>query len=106
MGKGCRKVGLYPSGGFSRLVIRLYREFFGEPAFEWVLFNSDEKTWGRTDEGHVIHAPQEIGELCPDMILVCTYRFEEEIARSLRPYAEQGILIEKLHRKGEVPWVF
>lgn len=106
VGKGCRKVGLYPSGGFSRLVIRLYREFFGEPAFEWVLFNSDEKTWGRTDEGHVIHAPQEIGELCPDMILVCTYRFEEEIARSLRPYAEQGILIEKLHRKGEVPWVF
>lgn len=104
--KGYRRVGLYPSGGFSREIVRLYKRCFGDPDFEWMLFNSDEKTWGQADEGLTIHAPQEIPALRPDMILVCTYRFEQEIAESLRPYEEQGILIKELHLEGEVPWVF
>lgn len=105
-GKRYQKVGLYPSGGFSREIMQLYRRCFGEPGFEWVLFNSDEKTWGQSDEGLVIHAPQEIPAIRPDLILICTYRFDREIAESLRSYEEQGILIKKLHLEGEVPWVF
>jgi len=104
--KGYRRVGLYPNGGFSRMVIQLYESCFGRPDFEWLLFNSDEKTWGQMDESLEIHNPQEIPVLHPDMIVVCTYRFDQEIMNSLFPYKEQGILIEKLHREGEVPWVF
>lgn len=104
--KGYRRVGLYPSGGFSREIVRLYRQCFGEPDFEWLLFNSDEKTWGRTDEGRMVHAPGEISALRPDVILICTYRFDREIAESLRPYEREGVLIEKLHRENEVPWIF
>lgn len=104
--KGYRRVGLYPSGGFSRLIVERYRSWFGEPDFQWLLFNSDKKTWGQVDEGIKIHAPEEISILRLDMILVCTYRFDQEIMDSLLPYREQGVLIEKLHREGEVPWVF
>lgn len=104
--KGYRRVGLYPSGGFSRLIVQKYKSWFGGPDFQWLLFNSDEKTWGQLDEGLVIHAPQEIPAQRPDMILVCTYRFDQEIVDSLLSFREQGILIEKLHRNGEVPWVF
>lgn len=105
-GKGYCRVGIYPSGGFSREVIRAYHSFFGEPDFEWILFNSSEKTWGTVEAGLTVHAPSEIPELHPNIILICSYRFEQDIADSLRPYAEQGILVQKLHRENEVPWIF
>ena len=105
--KGYRKVGLYPSGGFSKLVINLYKECFGEPNFEWFLFNSDPKTWEGLDGGLIVHSPSDIPKIKPDVILVSTYRFDQEIFDSLQIYKERyGIKVEKLHRKNEVPWVF
>lgn len=104
--KGCRKVGLYPNGGFSNLIIQLYKEFFGEAEFEWLLFNSNPKMWGQTADERVVHGPGEIPELCPDLILICSYAYEDEIFDGLKQYEKYGVRIEKLHREGEVPWVF
>lgn len=105
--KEYRSVGLYPNGGFSGKVIQLYRELYGEPDFEWFLFNSDPKTWGQSVDGLVVHAPTEIPELRPDVILITTYRFDQEIAESLQSYGQKyGIPIIKLHEQGTVPWIF
>lgn len=104
--KKYRRVGLYPNGGISRKVISVYQDYWGEPDFEWLLFNSDAKVQGTADGGRVIHHPNEIPTLCPDMILICSYRYEAAIAETLRPYAERGVVIERLHREGEVPWIF
>jgi len=104
--KGYRRVGLYPSSQLSRKIIELYQSRFGTPDFEWLLFNSDEKAWGQLDGGIQVHSPAEIPVLNPDLILVSTYRFDQEIVDSLLPYRKKGILVEKLHREGEVPWVF
>jgi len=41
--KGFQRVGLYPSGGFAREIIRQYEHIWGKPDFEWLLFNSDKK---------------------------------------------------------------
>ena len=106
VGKNYRKVGLYPNGGFSKLIIQLYREFFGEPEFEWLQFNSDPKTWGQMADERVVHSPAEIAELKPDLILICTYKYDQDILESLRPYEEYGVRLEKLHRPEEMPWVF
>lgn len=106
VGKGYKKVGLYPNGGFSKLIIQLYREFFGEPEFEWLQFNSDPKTWGQMADERVVHGPAEIPELKPDLIIICTYKYDQDILESLRPYEAYGVRLEKLHRPEEMPWVF
>lgn len=104
--KGYKKVGLYPNGGFVYTIMKLYEESFGPPDFEWVLFNSDPKMWGQKANSYTIHGPSEILQLGVDMILICTYRFDRDIFESLKPYQEQGVRIEKLHRENELPWVF
>lgn len=104
--KGYQKVGLYPNGGFSSLIIRLYEEFFGKAEFEWLQFNSNPKMWGQITGERVVHGPGEIPELQPDLILICSYAYEDEILDSLRQYEEYGVRLEKLHRENEVPWVF
>lgn len=104
--KGYKRVGLYPNGGFSNLIIRLCKEMFGQPPFEWVILNSDPKMWGQLADGYVIHGPAEIPELELDMILICTYKFDKDIYESLRQYEQSGVRIERLHRELEMPWVF
>lgn len=104
--KGYRSVGLYPNGGFADLIMKLYREFFGEPDFEWLAFNSDPKMWGQRADGMVIHGPSEIPELRPDMILVCSYSYGQDIADSLARFEKEGIQVKLLHRDTDVPWVF
>lgn len=105
-GKGFHKVGLYPNGGFAEEIMSLFREQYGRPDFEWLLFNSDEKMWGQMSEGLAVHGPGEIETLRPDIILICTYKFDQEIFKDLKKFQAQGIQIEKLHRDGEVPWIF
>lgn len=105
-GKGYRRVGLYPSGKFASTVMELYQSTFGEPEFEWLAFNGDARLRGLPADGLTVHHPDEIPGLRPDMILICSYRFEKDIAAALRPYQEQGVILEALHQGHEVPWVF
>lgn len=105
-GKGYKTVGLYPNGGFSYQVMKSYVEFFGEPDFDWLVFNSDPKMWGQSSNGCTIHSPAEIPELRPDLIIIVTYKYDNEIKKSLAQYEELGVKVEKLHRDMEVPWVF
>ena len=104
--KGYKKVGLYPNGGFSNLIIKLYEEFFGTPDFEWLQFNSDPKMWGQKADERMVHSPSEIPELMPDLILICTYKYDQDILDSLSKYEQCGVKFEKLHRVSEMPWVF
>lgn len=104
--KGYRRVGLYPHGGFAREIVRTYRDAYGEPEFEWMLFNSDRKLQGTYVDGQVIHHPEEIPTLRPDVVLICSYRYEDDIFKMLHTYQEQGIRVERLHREQDVPWVF
>ena len=105
-GKSYKLVGLYPKDRFANLIMKLYDRFFGKPAFEWVTFNSDPEMWGRSSDGMLIHAPSEIPEINPDIIIVCNYVYEEEIYNDLRHFGKDGIEIVKLHRETDVPWVF
>lgn len=105
-GKKYRRVGLYPSGGFSSKVIEIYQKMYSNPEFEWFLFNSDIKIWGQQVDGYVVHAPADIPELNLDTILVCTYKYDKEIIDSLRPYEKLGIRIARLHTDEAVPWIF
>lgn len=104
--KGYRHVGLYPNGGFANLIIQLYEEFFGEAEFKWLYFNSNPKMWGQIVDKSIVHGPGEIPELRPDFILICSYSYDNEIFESLRQYEKYGVRLERLHRDGEVPWVF
>lgn len=101
-----RRVGLYPNGGFAKLIMEEYSQFFGEPEFEWLLFNSDPKMWGEQANGATIHSPDELFTLKPDIVLIGTYKYDTEIAQDLEKYKAAGIKIEKLHQDQNVPWVF
>jgi predicted aldo/keto reductase-like oxidoreductase len=104
--RGYQKVGLYPNGGFANLIRDLYSETFGEPTFEWLQFNSDPKMSGELSGGLAIHSPNEIANIKPDIIVVCTYKYDSEIYESLSKYEDNGIKIVKLHKATDAPWVF
>lgn len=101
-----RRVGLYPNGGFANLIMELYEQFFGQPEFQWLQFNSDPKMWDELSNGLPIYSPEKIRELKPDIIIIGTYKYDQEIYESLKHYEEDGIKVAKLHRDTEVPWVF
>ena len=103
--KGYRRVGLYPSGGFSSLVMQLYHEFFGEPGFQWVLLNGNQQTWGQSPDGY-IYGPAEIPGLDLDLLVVVSYSYMDDIMESLKFYEQQGVKVVALHRSQEMPWVF
>lgn len=105
-GKGYRRVGLYPNSVCSNEVMDLYQSVFGTPEFEWLLFNSDTQQRGLSVNGLTVHHPDEIPSVQPDIILICSYRYEKAIADALHPYEEQGIIVKSLYREQEVPWVF
>jgi len=105
-GKGYKKVGLYPSGGYSTTVLRFYEDFFGIPDFDLYLFNSSSALWGTTQNGLIVHSPNEIAEIMPDCILVANYKFQDEIYPELLHYEHNGIKILKLHTADDVPWLF
>ena len=104
--KGFSRVGIYPNGGFANLIVELYEQFFGKPDFEWIQFNSDPKMWGEMSGGLQIYSPDDIEKIHPDIIIIGTYKYDDEIYESLRRYENNGICIVKLHRDGDVPWVF
>ena len=104
VGKDYKRIGLYPNGGFANAVMELYNKCFGEPDFEWVQFNSDEKMHGKISGGVRISSPDEIEVLKPDLIIVTTYRVDDEICKSLERY--EDVQVKKLHRDNDVPWIF
>jgi len=106
VGKNYKKVGLYPNGGFAGLVKNLYYEHFGEPDFEWVVFNSNPVVHGSESDGLIIHSADEISEIRPDIILIVTYKYDEEIYQDIKKYEESGVKIVKLHKANYVPWVY
>jgi ferredoxin len=104
--KGYKKVGLYPKDRFADMIIKMYGQFWGKPEFEWVAFNSDSSMWGRISDGLTIHAPGEIANIKPDVIIVCNYTYQEEIYTDLQRFQADGIDVVKLHDESYVPWVF
>jgi predicted aldo/keto reductase-like oxidoreductase len=101
-----KKVGLYPNGGFANTIVELYNRFFDKPNFEWFQFNSDPKMWGQTSGGLPVYSPDDILKLRPDVIIIGTYKYDNDIYENLRHYETDGIKIVKLHRDTDVPWVF
>jgi len=105
-GKGYKKVGFYPGARYTILVLEQYEEFFGEPEFECLLFDSNPKQWNTTIKGLLVHSPDEIRKLNPDCILVSNYNYADEIYQSIAHYQQDGITIINLHKTNDVPWGF
>ncbi|GHS96342.1 aldo/keto reductase [Synergistales bacterium] len=105
-GKNYNKVGFYPSGGYSNAVLNFYREFFGEPEFEILMFNSSPHLRGSMVGEYIIHSPYEIAELVPDAILVTSYQHGAAIFDSIKQYSDYGIDLLNLHKTNDVPWVW
>jgi hypothetical protein len=84
----------------------MYEKFFGNPDFEWVLFNSNPNMWGQITNGLSVHSPDEIATLGLDIVIVCTYRYDTEIYNNISQYEDVGVKIVKLHRETDVPWVY
>jgi predicted aldo/keto reductase-like oxidoreductase len=105
-GKGYKEMGFYPSGGYAEYVLRLYREFFGDPEWNILMFNGNPKVQGTRSGGYVIHSPDEILKLKPDAILINSYTYRDAIYKELKQYERQGIDILLLHTDTDIPWVW
>lgn len=104
--KNYRRVGFYTGGGYTAYVIGEYKKYFGEPDFEIVILESNPEKWGQKLGEYQIYSPEEILDLNLDCIVITSYKFGDEIYQMLAEYKKNGIKIEKLHKKEDVPWVF
>ncbi|MBR1494050.1 MAG: aldo/keto reductase [Acidaminococcaceae bacterium] len=104
--KRYRKVGFYPGGIYTQTVLKAYRDFFGDPPFQLVLFDGNPAVWGTMDDGIPICAPSDILEELPDCIVITSYKFKEEIFDSISHFEDHGIHIVKLHGDQDIPWLF
>jgi ferredoxin len=100
------RVGLFPNGGFANYIVDTYNAVFVNPDFEWVLFNNNKSLRGKSENGLIIHAPDDIAGINPDIIIVCSYKYEDEIYKQLLEYEKNGVEIIKLHSANDVPWVW
>ena len=105
-GHGYQKVGFYPSGAYTQWVVSFYRRFFGEPPFEMELFDSNPSVWGTADGGVPVYGPDDILKEKPDCIIITSYKYKEEIYKSIRHYEGHGIRVMKFHKDQDVPWLF
>jgi len=105
--KGYQKVAIWPGGVPSGdLVVQTYQELFGNPPFEFVYFNSSLALHGKIVNGHQIYGPEDLLTIKPGCVLIVSYPYGRDIARSLEPYQDQGIDILRLYLDGDVPWLY
>lgn len=105
-GKGYKLVGFYPGAGYSYGVLKLYKDFFGEPDFKVVFFDSNPKLWGSENDGVHVYSPKDISKLHPDVLVVSNYIYQDEIYNSIKNHQADGIPVVKLHEPSDVPWIF
>lgn len=104
-GKGYQKVVFYTCGNYTAYVVEEYKRYFGEPAFEVFIADSDERKWGNLLEGYKTLSPQQMVEQKPDCVLVTSYKFGKEIEKELQEKYPQ-LNVVKLHVDTDAPWVF
>lgn len=104
--KNYAKVGFYPSGRYTKMIIDLYRDFFGDIEFTPFIFDSDSKAWGTKNNGIDVFPPSDIEIIRPDCIIISNYIHSEEIYSVIKNYERMGIKIVKLHEENDVPWTY
>ncbi len=104
--KPYKKVGIYTAGGYTDYVIAEYTEFFGTPKFEIMIFDKNKQLAGKELSGYKIYNADDIASIKPQVILIPSYRYGEEIYEELKKYEGRGIELKKLHKENDVPWVY
>ncbi len=104
--KNYTKVGFYPSGRYTSMVIGLYKSFFGDMEFTPYIFDSDNTLKGTKNNGIEVLSSKDIEIVRPDCIVISNYIHSEEIYSEIKDYEELGIKIVKLHEEHDVPWTF
>ena len=106
-GKDYKKVAIWPAGAaYAEFIVKTYLDYFGQPPFEFVYFNSSPALYGKTINGYQIHAPKELADINPDCVLIVSFTYGEEIYQDLIEKHRVKIDIAKLHQAGDVPWVY
>lgn len=103
--KGYNNVGIYPNGIVSRQIVDYYNQTHGTPPFKWILFNSGEDVWGTEFAGNIIHPPTDIEVIKPEIVIIATYKFDEEIYQNIKKYEQYGVKIIKLYEENDMPWI-
>ncbi len=105
--KRYQKVAIWPGGtAYATFVVKSYRDFFGEPPFELVYFNSSPALYGQVIDGCQIYSPDDLAMVKPDCVLVISYTYQKEIAQALEKYDGFTFDILKLHTEHDVPWLY
>lgn len=98
-----KKVAFYPAGGYLHKVLEFSKI---DVNYELIGFDSNPDLWGKTINNIPVFSPDTIPEHKPDIIVIMNYNYQKEIYESIKKYEYDGIRIEKLHKKDDIPWVF
>jgi predicted aldo/keto reductase-like oxidoreductase len=104
--KDYKNVGLYPNTMQADKLIELYEAFFGKPEFKWIFFNSDPKL--RSNNIAPVYGPEDIVNLDVDVILIVSYKYDNDIYRNIKPICDKVNLPIKIlyNNKDDISFIF
>ena len=98
-------IGIYPSGITSSTIRRFYEDNIEQFKCKIVSFDSNPSVWGSDDNGIMVYSPDDILDVHPDVIIITSYKFKNEIYENIKKYESYGIKIVKLSDDNELPWL-
>jgi predicted aldo/keto reductase-like oxidoreductase len=101
-----KKIGLYPSGGFANTFIDVFKTVYPDKKPVWIQFNSNKAICDNPSGGMPVFHSSQIPSQKPDIIIVCSYKYQDEIYGDLIKNENDSIKIIKLHRDNDVPWIW
>lgn len=95
------RIAFYPAGRHTERIMSLLNQAFSGKQFEISLFDSNSGVWGRTVAGVGVQNPEGILQAAPEIIIISSYNFSEEIYESLSAKLGGKIPVVKLHYLGD-----
>jgi len=100
-----KTIGLYPSGVNSAAL--LAPEYgLEETADSIFVFDGSPMLKGTVSNGYVVHSPDEISTLAPDVVIITSYRHQESIYKTIKKYESEKTRIVKLCADNEMPFTW
>jgi predicted aldo/keto reductase-like oxidoreductase len=105
--KNYKNVGIYPNTMQADKLIELYEAFFGKPEFKWIFFNSDSRSRSNNNIAPV-YGPEDILNLALDVILIVSYKYDNDIYKNIKPICDKINLPIKIlyNNEHDIPFIF
>ncbi len=105
-GKGYKIIGFWPASAGTKKIIDIYKDLFGEPDFDIILFDSNKELRGKEAFGYPVFNKEDVVNEKPDCILITSFKYGEVIKNQIQDLSDNGIDLKVLYREDDADWLW